>query len=29
MSRVCPDMEKSKFKERVRIGGAGSPEATV
>jgi hypothetical protein len=23
MSRVCPDMEKSKFKERVRIGGAG------
>jgi hypothetical protein len=23
VSRVCPDMEKSKFKERVRIGGAG------
>jgi hypothetical protein len=23
MSRVCPDMEKSKFKERVRIGGPG------
>jgi hypothetical protein len=29
MSRVCPDMEKSKFKEPVRIGGAGSPGATV
>jgi hypothetical protein len=23
MSRVCPDMEKSKLKERVRIGGPG------
>jgi hypothetical protein len=23
MSRVCSDMEKSKFKERVRIGGPG------
>jgi hypothetical protein len=23
VSRVCPDIEKSKFKERVRIGGAG------